>query len=173
MGSLTVLVLITLGIWLWRKRRETRKDVAQSTEGNLLETIRNDPSYQEYAEKFSKLFGDSFDTLFGAAKKLHEVYKEEDDVFQKNLAGLKASTEPFPFPFPRQITLLDELDALIADTRRALNALTPPQPRRLMHSEYAGSVIILRRQRFEDFHALALTTSQVHPCSAFPPSSSH
>ncbi len=137
MGFLTVLVLIALGVWLWRKRRETRKDVAQSTEGSLLETIRNDPSYQEYAANFSKLFGDSFDTLFGAAKKLHEVYKEEDDVFQKNLEGLKASTEPFPFPFPRQITLLDELDSLIIDTRRALNALTPPQPRRAMHNEYA------------------------------------
>ena len=137
MGALSVLVLIALGIWVWRKRKGAKQGVTQSAEGGLLQAIRNDPSYQEYSEKFSKFFGDSFDTLFGAAKKLHEVYKEEDDVFQKNLQGLKTSTEPFPFPFPRQIVLLDELDSLITDTKRALNALTPPQPRRVMHNEYA------------------------------------
>jgi len=129
--------LIALVLWLWWHRKEARKGTNQSAEGGLLQAIRNDPSDQEYSEKFSKPFGDSFDKLFGAAKKLHEVYKEEDDVFQKNLERLKTSAEPFPFPFPRQITLLDELDALIADTRRALDALTPSHPRRVMHSEYA------------------------------------
>jgi len=89
MGILTVFVFAALGIWLWRRKearkKKARKGVRQTAEGSLLQTIRNDPSYQEYSGKFSKLFGDSFDTLFGAAKKLHEVYKEEDAVQALNL----------------------------------------------------------------------------------------
>ena len=63
MGVLTVLVLTALGIWLWRRKTQARKSVAQSTEGNLLQAIRNGPSYQIYSEKFSKIFGESFDKL--------------------------------------------------------------------------------------------------------------
>jgi len=98
----------------------------------------DEASYQAYSDEAGKILGESYDYLAGISTKLHELYKQEDDQFQKKLAELEGATEAFdPFPFPKQIALLDELDAMLDHTRRAWKTLSPPESRRTMHDDYS------------------------------------
>ena len=132
MSILAVFVLAVLGVWLWlvSRKQVDNKGMKQNSADKHLQTMRNDPSYQPYSEKANEIFGESFDRIYNMAQKLHETNKEEDDLFQKRLK------EGLPFPFPKQITLLDELDSMITNTHVAWNTLYPPEPRHVFHNEY-------------------------------------
>ena len=140
MGILIIFALGMFGVWLAinLRKKPGRKASAGSKVSERLQDIRNDPLYHTYSEKTRELLGAIFDQLAAMPKKLHQIYKEENDTHMKHMEEAKASPTSltYPFPYPKQITLLDELDALVSDTLTKWNALTPPKSCSLLHNGY-------------------------------------